>query len=43
MFHIFAKFFLSAHNASTFNVVVALEATTKSHKKVVWDDLIQTA
>ena len=43
MFHIFRKIFLSAHNASTFNVVVDLGTTTKSHKKVGWDDLIQIA
>lgn len=42
MFHIFRKIFLSANNASTFNVVVALGITTKT-QKVVWDDLIQIA
>lgn len=42
MFHIFRKIFLSAHNASTFNVVVPLGTTTKTQKSG-WDDLIQIA
>ena len=32
MFHIFCKIFLSAHNASTFNMVVDLGTTTKTQK-----------
>lgn len=32
MFHIFRKIFLSAHNASTFNVVVDLGTTTQTQK-----------